>query len=294
MKRRKWLAALALMVLLCAACGQAPGSGETPPEGQYRVYFLSQESGETGNSLSREVRPLPAGRGAVDGLMRLLLAGPESPELVSPFPRGTSMRSWRVEEGTATIDLSEAYGGLSGADLTLADGCIVLTLCQLQNVDQVYLTVEGRPRPFRDQVLSAGDFLLSNGSGGAEQVETGLWFLRNGQLVREERILELATGDQPAIAALQALLAGPEAGDLEPVCSEGSRLLDLRRRGGVYTVDLNAAWLEGEDPQRLWAIVETLAELDPEAGVTFRIEDQALEEYAGLELREPLRGREKK
>ena len=63
MKRRKWLAALALMVLLCAACGQAPGSGETPPEGQYRVYFLSQESGETGNSLSRDLHAQLAGGG---------------------------------------------------------------------------------------------------------------------------------------------------------------------------------------------------------------------------------------
>ena len=60
------------------------------------------------------------------------------------------------------IDLSEAYGGLSGADLTLADGCIVLTLCQLSEVERVYLTVEGRPRPFRDQLLSAADFLLEN------------------------------------------------------------------------------------------------------------------------------------
>ena len=62
------------------------------------------------------------------------------------------------------MDLSEGYNGLSGIDLTLADSCIVLTLTQLEEVDRVYLTVEGEQRPFRDSVLTAADFVLDNGT----------------------------------------------------------------------------------------------------------------------------------
>ena len=94
--------------------------------------------------------------------MALLLSGPESDRLVSPFPPGAALRRWSLDDGVADVDLSEAYEGLSGAELTLADGCIVLTLCQLEEIEAVYLTVEGHPRPFRDQVLTPEDFLLNN------------------------------------------------------------------------------------------------------------------------------------
>lgn len=61
-----------------------------------------------------------------------------------------------------SVDLSEAYSGLAGVELSLADGCIVLTLCQLEGVEEVYITVEGRPRPFRDQVYTREDFMENN------------------------------------------------------------------------------------------------------------------------------------
>lgn len=162
--KKRFLALLLVLALLCSACsfGSRRGRGDTSLEGQYGVYFLTAPDEIPGNGavLGREFRELPADAGAVEELVRFLLSGPGDPDLVSPFPQGTALRGWRLEEGLVTVDLSEAYGGLSGVNLSLADACIVLTLCQLERVDRVYLTVEGRPRPFRDQVLAPGDFLL--------------------------------------------------------------------------------------------------------------------------------------
>ena len=158
MRRQLFAAVLALTLLV--SCSRRPGRGEEPPEGQYAVYFATAFGRGDDAALDREFRALSTG--TVEGLMELLLAGPESDALVSPFPQGTALRSWEIAAGVVSIDLSEAYEGLSGAELTLADGCIVLTLCQLEGVDSVYLTVEGHPRPFRDQVLSPQNFLLDN------------------------------------------------------------------------------------------------------------------------------------
>ena len=157
------------LALLCAGCGER-GHGEVETE-EYPVCFVTREEtaeGGDGGIASKSVvdweyHALPPGQRALDGLIRTLLAGPEGEGLASPFPRGTSLRGWRQENGVVTLDLSEAYGGLSGVELTLADACIVLTLCRLEDVEAVYLTVDGRPRPFRDQVLTPADFLLEIG-----------------------------------------------------------------------------------------------------------------------------------
>lgn len=165
--RKKLLTLTLALALLCGACGgEKPEAGQG--EDQVELWFLSGSQPDPASALGRELRPRPEGEDGVAGLMELLLAGPESPELKSPFPGNTQLKGWSIEGDQVTLDLSEAYGGLSEVDLSLADGCIVLTLCQLPEVRQVYLTVEGRPRPFRDQVLSADDFLLETGSQGAE------------------------------------------------------------------------------------------------------------------------------
>ena len=65
------------------------------------------------------------------------------------------MLSWELRaDGVLSLDLSEHYSGLSDVSLTLADYCIVLTLGQLESVEQVEITVAGRPLSYRShQVL---------------------------------------------------------------------------------------------------------------------------------------------
>ncbi|MCI8474688.1 MAG: GerMN domain-containing protein [Oscillospiraceae bacterium] len=290
MKKRLLPLFLALN-LLCASCGgvrelltdpSVSGKGLT-------LYYLAGEGGERGQVLDSEFRETPGNTPTAADVMPLLLAGPETPGLRSPFPSGTVVRSCREEGELAVVDLSEAYGGLSGVDLTLADGCIVLSLCGLGHISRVYLTVEGRPRPFRDQVYTAQDFLLDNGSGGERQQTVRLWFLQGETIAPEERTLTLRMGDQTEIAVLQALLKGPESGELEPVCPPDTALLSLGWEGNRCTVDLSGGWLEGEeDPRRILAVAETLTELNPEAEILFQVEGIPLESFGGVDLDELL------
>lgn len=284
------------LALLCAGCGER-GHGEVETE-EYPVCFVTREEtaeGGDGGVASKSVvdweyHALPPGQRALDGLIRTLLAGPEGEGLASPFPRGTSLRGWRQENGVVTLDLSEAYGGLSGVELTLADACIVLTLCRLEDVEAVYLTVDGRPRPFRDQVLTPADFLLEEGEPGEREVEAALWFPAGEELGREERTLRLAAGDRIEVALLQELFSGPESGELDRACPEGTVLRSLSLDGGRAAVNLSARFLEGEEvPLRLWAVVQTLEGVIPGVRVQFQVEGLALEEYGGVKLGQGLK-----
>lgn len=285
-----------VLALLCAGCGER-GHGEVETE-EYPVCFVTREEtaeGGDGGIASKSVvdweyHALPPGQRALDGLIRTLLAGPEGEGLASPFPRGTSLRGWRQENGVVTLDLSEAYGGLSGVELTLADACIVLTLCRLEDVEAVYLTVDGRPRPFRDQVLTPADFLLEEGEPGEREVEAALWFPAGEELGREERTLRLAAGDRIEVALLQELFSGPESGELDRACPEGTVLRSLSLDGDRAVVNLSARFLEGEEaPLRLWAVVQTLEGVIPGVRVRFQVEGLALEEYGGVKLGQGLK-----
>lgn len=284
------------LALLCAGCGER-GHGEVETE-EYPVCFVTgEETAEGGDGgiasksvVDWEYHALPPGQRALDGLIRTLLAGPEGEGLASPFPRGTSLRGWRQENGVVTLDLSEAYGGLSGVELTLADACIVLTLCRLEDVEAVYLTVDGRPRPFRDQVLTPADFLLEEGEPGEREVEAALWFPAGEELGREERTLRLAAGDRIEVALLQELFSGPESGELDRACPEGTVLRSLSLDGDRAAVNLSARFLEGEEvPLRLWAVVQTLEGVIPGVRVRFQVEGLALEEYGGVKLGQGLK-----
>ena len=149
------LGLLALCVL--TSCQTQPAPQEDPHA--IRLYFLDSQS-SIGSAIASE--PYTGTKTAtVRILVNALLSGPTREGLSSPFPAYTSLRGWSVEEGLLTLDLSEHYGDLSGIDLTLADYCIALTLCQLEGVDQVRITVAGSPLAYRGhEILDPSEVML--------------------------------------------------------------------------------------------------------------------------------------
>lgn len=157
MKKRYVLFLLLLLLLL--VWGLLFGCSDDGEQAPWQVYYPTQSYFE-GATLASEGFD-PAETPTVEDLMVRLLSGPESESLVSPFPKETSLRSFYLKDSVAYINLSEAYGGLSGIQLTLADYAITLTLCQLPEVEGVSITVENDPVPFRyRQILTSADVLL--------------------------------------------------------------------------------------------------------------------------------------
>ena len=137
-----------------AACTAAPSSQE---EEYLQLYFIStQDHGPAliGQRFHADTPPTPK------QLIQALLAGPDQEELRSPFPAGLTLRSCTQEGSHLIIDFSEQYGGLTDIALTLADYCVVLTVCQLEGIDTVEIMVSGHPLPYRShQILTQQEAL---------------------------------------------------------------------------------------------------------------------------------------
>ena len=294
---KRLLAAL-LALLALSAC--APAAEEPASEGEYGLWFaVERDSARSDYSaVAREGRQWDREPSARE-LVQALLDGPESDGLYAPFPGGVTIQSITVDEDsrTARVDLSEQYGGLAGFDLTLADYCIALTLCQLPQVETVRVTVEGKFIPYRDrQDLHTGDVLLS---GIAEEPDTFLAALyfpsrAGGTLTAEYRQVTRAGGGSPLEIVTAELLRGPtdRVGSLP--LPEGTQVRSLSVRDGICQVDLSAEFLvnapeEGEQAGlTLYALVNTLCALSGISQVRILIEGESVETYGGVSVSTPL------
>lgn len=297
--KRTLMALGCVLALLLSACTPGGGAGQTqPPEGAYGIYFSALGGSHAVAAVDCEYRQLAPGIAPVPGLMELLLAGPESTELLSPFPQtGVRMLSWKLEDGQLSLDLSEQYGELSGVDLTVADYCIALTLCQAEGVESVYITVAGEELPFRhSQQLRAEDVILSGAEEEPLYVGVNLWFPREsgGGLGVEYRQV-IKTEDIPLLeAVLEAWLSGPEFEGMRHDVPEGTQLRSATLEDGVCTVDLSAQFYESApaDPATarllLYSLVNTMGGLETVEGVQLLIEGERITTYGSVRAGRPL------
>ena len=135
--RRRWLAALLALVVCLVGCQR-----ETVREEGYRLYFPVSRDISYGSAL--DTQPWEGKDPTPEELLKALLDGPTQEGLRSPFPGAVTLQNVQLDEaGKLHITLSEQYGGLADMAQTLADACIVMTVCQFPEVEQVEISSDG-------------------------------------------------------------------------------------------------------------------------------------------------------
>lgn len=270
-------ALLALALLALAACA-------APTEEQEEEFLLWFTGGTSTWSAASQALQGEAygGEHTVPAVMAALLAGPEeSSGLTSPIPAGTRLLNWSLKSGILRVDLSPPYNTLVGVDLTLADYCVTLTLTQLEGVDGVCITVNGGTLPFRDrQILRESDVVFSGAEEEPVRFFAALCFGRteSSELGVELRSFRLTENEQPALAVLEALAAGPSDQGLSPLLPPGVQVYSARVENGVCYADFSKELLSGEQERpeeyllMLRSITETLCSLESIQSVQILVE----------------------
>lgn len=288
-----------LLALACAAAlalsGCAVGVGETqPPEGGYEVYYVVTGAEKSAaRAVDFEYRVPSPEDDPAEALVGFLLSAPQTLGLASPAP-GVRLRSAELgEDGQLRLDLSEQYGGLSGIDLTVANACFTLTLCQLAGVSSVYITVEGDPIPYQSiHDLHAGDIILPGAEEEAVTVKAALYFPRTDGigLGVEYRDVVKTEDDTLAAAILTALLAGPQFQSMRSLMPEGVELRGVKVEDGTCYVDFSSAFVEGAPQSReeqrllLYSVVNTMCAQEALTvnAVQLLVEGQTVGQYGGV------------
>ncbi|MCD8004926.1 MAG: GerMN domain-containing protein [Oscillospiraceae bacterium] len=290
----KRLIALTACLLTLTGCLYVRQSGEETE--QLGLWFAVVQDGGWGQEsvVALETRDWEDEPDA-QALLAALLAGPEGEGLYAPFPEGLSVLELTVEDGLAQVDFNEQYGGLSGFELTLADYCVALTLCQLEEIETVRILVEGELLPYRSrQDLRGSDILLALGGEEDDSFIAALYFpCQDGSFQVEYRLVE-PEGGSAEESVLAQLLAGPETAEGCLSLPAGTSLLSVSVEDGVCLVDLSGEFVsaapDGEEAAgaTLYAVVNTLCALKDVDQVRVLVEGEALESYGPMAITGPL------
>ena len=285
-----------LLIFCCLLTEILAGCGQKAESTGYTIYFPCTGETFSAAAVEGETKTLAEGKEPVEGLMNLLLAGPEKENLTSVIPSGVSLQGWSLAKGVLTVDLSSRYGTLSGIDLTLADYSITMTLCQIPDVKTVRITVDGEEISYRDhQDLNQKDVLMTIHRDEPEERTVNLYFPKtDGKgLGQENRRIELTGDDTLAMTVLQAMVDGPKGKDLEGFLTAGD-VLSAEIRDGTCNLNLSASFGQGlkEEGDESWllvdALVDTLCQLDSVTAVRFLQEGAAMKNIGSIPLSQPL------
>lgn len=292
MTGKKLAPLLAALLLLCS-CGTAE------QEKGIRLWFPVDLNAARHSAQAVACRKAVAPAASdVETLVSALLAGPDEDGLVTPFPAGTELLRWSLHDGELDLDFSEEYNTLSGADLTLADYCLTLTLCQLNQVDRVCILAGNGPggEPVR-RTLSTEDVIFTGAEEEPRQISVALYFPRalGKGLGLESRELTLTEDDDLYAMIAGALMKGPEDDDLKSYLpNDPDILLGAWLEAGVCYVNFSSEFLlrvpEGEMERNLllYSVVDTMGNLDTVTAVQLLVDGERLPTFGGVNTSLPL------
>lgn len=290
MKIRTSVLLLASLLILSACQSQEP-------QNALHLWFPSNSGAgdHTTQAVSYEISPEAETTGSetVETLSKALFTGPTGEGLRNPFPPGTELLRWELRNGQLDLVLSEEYGTLTGVDLTLADYCLTLTLCQLDGVDRVCLTVDGVSEK---HLLSPEDVIFTGAEEEPRQIDVALYFPRalGKGLGFETRELTLTEDDDLYMMIAGALMNGPADPDLQTFLPGEDTLIGVWVDDAVCYVNFSAEFLtqvpeeETEQNLLLYSVVDTLGNLDSVTAVQLLVEGERLPEFGGVETNLPL------
>ncbi len=269
MRRFYILILTVLCSVLFAACGtESQDNGNT-----YQVYYLN--NGETKVEMHPHEMIAENETEQLDELLECLTTNPEKLEYRAPFTLGFQVKNVSLDGGRLTIDVDEAYMGLSVTTEVLVRAAVVRTLTQLESVSYVAITVEGKQ--LFDNMgnvvgwMNAEQFIDNDGNeiNTYELAKVKLYFASEDgtQLIAAFREKHYSTNTPLERFVVEELIAGPsgQVEGLYPSVNSSTKIINVLTKDGICYVNLDENFLTvvNNVPTEvsIYAVVNSLVEL---------------------------------
>lgn len=296
----KKIQALILALALALSLAACFGGGSSA---DINVYYKNG----TSNVLSPEVYEYK-GEETTDAMARFaiekLIEGPKSQGNAAVLPEGTKLNFVKVRESEANVDFSSEFTQCEGVDELLARFSVVSTLCDIEGIESVLITIDGESLISKgtgkevgalrksDIVYDTDDFTQQPG----EKTSVKLYFPTSDAmyLAWERRSVETQNSLSMEKTVITELLKGPESENLIAVIPSDVKVLNVETNNGVCFVNFSSDFVSkftgGTSTGMfiVYSIVNSLCELDDVDSVQILIEGKAGAEFGDFVFDEPL------
>ncbi|WP_394265893.1 GerMN domain-containing protein [Anaerotignum sp.] len=300
MKKKKWLLHFALAVIACIILlpclfllGSKLGSSGMEDAEVYYLVSANNSLKEVRESVAQETEP----SNMAFYLLERMKEDPKKDGMVTAVPAEVEFLSVRLEDKKAIVDVSAPYLALESAEEVICRSAIVWTVTSLEMVDDVELTVEGRPLR-NQQGEEIGSMNRENvridGNVPAETTEYAilkLYFTNadGTDFQVEDRVVEVNANQAREKTILEQLIAGPLEKGYYPTISADTKIRDVTTtKDGICYVNLSQDFLTKSvaaninEVVTVYSIVNSLCELEEVDKVQFLMEGEKIEDYKGV------------
>ncbi|MDO5397847.1 MAG: GerMN domain-containing protein [bacterium] len=256
------------------------------------LYFMN----EAETSIEAEIREIKysdANR-LPENVIIQLMNGPEDKKHKRLISRDTKLLHMINENGRISVDLSSEFLNDNSAKNMQAVYSIVKSLCSINGIMSVRVTVRGEEIPTTDGktvgYLTASDINLSTDLNTSETNRISLYFTKkdSGKLYKTSRTVRVADQQPIEYYIVSGLIKGPSEKEYESVVDKGTELISVDTEEDICFVNLSSSFVDknsGEKAQlAVYAIVNSLTELNNINRVQFLIDGKKVHKFGNMDI----------
>jgi germination protein M len=277
----RWVPVILALLVLLQGCGSRKNDEET-----VKVYYIRDVTGSvTESAIGAVDMTISRQSDRAKAAMMLLLSDPGVGDLKSPYPEGVSLESVSHRGDTITVDLSEEYGEMYGAELAAADACAVLTLCGINGITSVKFTVKGKPHLLHEkEFFTKSDIVTDDLSLIPVEMQAVLYFSDGdvGYVVPEIKNIIIRENEAIEQYIIEELIKGPSEEEYERILAPETDLISISKENGICYVNFSADFEKGfegdfaRELQTLYSVTNSLCSVEGVDGVQYLVEGERI------------------
>lgn len=288
MNKKVILAILSVVIILVASgIGIYTGLRKSNSEKILKIYFLNK----TSTDIVTEEREVEGeGNKLLDALVEEILKGPDSGKNKPVVGKNTTVISKKKTDTYLTIDFSKEFLRESPTENMLSVYAIARTLCQVEKVTDVMVTVEGEPVKTPDGAtigyLKNNDINLENDTFTNDSKHITLYFAKKdgSGLAKEVRTIKITDTKPIEWYVITELIKGPVNKDLAATLSQDTELMAVETAKSTCHItfknfiEKNMSKPDSfESELAVYSVVNSLLELEDIGSVRFLFDGKTTE-----------------
>lgn len=256
------------------------------------LYFMN-ESETSIEAEIREIKYSDANR-LPENVLIQLMNGPEDKKHKRLISRDTKLLHMINEDGKISVDLSSEFLDDNSAKNMQAVYSIVKSLCSINGIVSVRVTVRGEGIPTTDGktvgYLTASDINLSTDWNTSETNMISLYFTKkdSGKLYKTSRMVKVADQQPIEYYIVSGLIKGPSEKEYEAVVDKETELISVDTEEDICFVNLSSSFVEKNSGYKaqlaIYSIVNSLTELRNINRVQFLIDGKKVHKFGDMDI----------